>query len=71
MDDRSVLKLEQSKNLSKLLGSMLKKKYSNFSSHRFSIDDILSWELWPTFLKMHGRSTGLHYYNQNTVLFTF
>ena len=40
---------------------MLKKKYPNFSCHQFSIDDILSWELWPTFLKMHGRSTGLHY----------
>ena len=65
MDDWSVSKLEQSKNLSKLLGSMLKKKYPNFNSHQFSIHDILLWELWPTFLKMHG---GSEYYNYDSYI---
>ena len=34
----------------------MKKKYPNFDSRELSIDDILAWELWPCFIKIHGKN---------------
>ena len=37
------------------LGSILKKKYPNFSQEgEFPLKKLLEWDLWPGFIKIHG-----------------
>ena len=41
--------------MSEILRNMLNKKYPNFSEdHPPSIDDILEWEYWPSFVRIYG-----------------
>ena len=48
-------KLEESKYLSEILRNMLNKKYPDFSEkHPPSIDEILEWEYWPSFVRIYG-----------------
>ena len=37
------------------LGSILKRKYPNFSQEEeFPLKNLLDWDLWPGFIKIHG-----------------
>ena len=39
----------------KLLGDILKKKYPNFRNDKaIPLIDLLEWDLWPGFLKIHN-----------------
>ena len=38
--------------MAKLLGGIIKKKYSGKGN--LSIDDILEWEVWPGLMKIFG-----------------
>ena len=51
----AMLEDSQSTHVMQILGEMLKKKYPKFDSKRLSIDDVLVWELWPCFIKIHGK----------------
>ena len=46
--------------MSEILRNMLNKKYPHFSEdHPPSIDDILEWEYWPSFVRIYG----MNYYH--------
>ena len=52
---QSFEKLQRSKHIGRLLGNMLNKKYPKFvEEDSLSIDDILGWEYWPTFMQIYG-----------------
>ena len=37
------------------LGNILKRKYPNFSQEeKFPLENLLDWDLWPGFIKIHG-----------------
>lgn len=39
-----------------VLGGILKKKYPNFDPNQaIPLTDLLDWELWPGFIRIHGR----------------
>ena len=51
-------KLEESKFLSEILRNMLMKKYPDFSEDNPpSIDEILEWEYWPSFVRIYGMNS--------------
>ena len=56
----SLTKLQHSKHMAELLGNMLKKKYPNFNTRQFNIDDILEWKLWHGFMKIYGKYNHCH-----------
>ena len=48
--------------MAQLLGDMLKKKYPNFETENsLSLDDILTWELWPGFMKIYSMLLYIYY----------
>ena len=48
--------------MAQLLGNMLKKKYPNFETENsLSLDDILTWELWPGFMKIYSMLLYIYY----------
>ncbi len=52
---QSIEKLQKSKHIGRLLGNMLNKKFPKFvEEDSLTIDDILEWEYWPTFMQIYG-----------------
>ena len=54
---RSIEKIMTSKSARVIdaLGSILKRKYPNFSQEgAFSLKNLLEWDLWPVFINSHG-----------------
>ncbi len=50
------LAASHSKLMGQVLGTLLKKKYPQWSSDKddLTLDDLLNWHYWPAFIRIHG-----------------
>ena len=55
---RSIERIMNSKSARVInaLGSILKRKYPNFSQEGFPLENLLEWDLWPEFINTRGIS---------------
>jgi len=45
----------QSTCVGELFGKILRKRYPDLKSITISFEDLLDWNLWPTFIQIYGK----------------
>ncbi len=64
--DIEKLAATHSKRMGEVLGALLKKKYPQLDYQvPPSLNELLAWQLWPNFIKIHGTGCHVFYVGKN------